>query len=187
MLSTHVYAADAASNAAVMDHSIAAADRENAALLVTEWGAVQDPATLTLTEDQFDERLVPWLFWSYNGLVVGDSTQPLVAPNLDVTVLDALTRPYPSLVNGTPTRISYDTQSATFDFSYSTRRPDGHRAPATLDTIVNLPARSYPTGYAATATGADITSPACAPMLTLRNEKGANRISVHVTPATTCP
>jgi endoglycosylceramidase len=187
VLSTHVYATDAAGNASVMDRSVAAAERERAALLVTEWGATNDPAILTQTEDQFDARLVPWLYWSYNGLVVADSNQPLVAPNLNVTVLDALTRPYPSLVNGTPTQLSYDTSTATLDFAYSTRRPDGHRAPRNLDTVLNIPTRSYPTGYAVTATGADITSPPCAPTLTLRNQPGATTISVHVTPSTSCP
>ena len=92
-----------------MDRSVAAATRDAAALLVTEWGAITDPATLIQTEDQFDARLVPWLYWSYNGLVVADSNKPLVSPNLDEAVLDALTRPYPSVVNGTPIRLSFDT------------------------------------------------------------------------------
>src|SRR6476620_9530856 len=98
-LSTHVYALTAAENASVMDRSVAAATRDRAALLVTEWGATTDTATLVQTEDQFDARLVPWLYWSYNGLVVAGSKQPLVAPNLNTTVLDSLTRPYPTVVN----------------------------------------------------------------------------------------
>jgi endoglycosylceramidase len=185
-LSTHVYATSAALNASVMDRSVLAAVRDSAALLVTEWGAITDPATITQTEDQFDARLVPWLFWSYNGLVVGDSNQPLVAPNLNVPVLDALTRPYPSVVNGTPTYLNYNTASATLYAAYSTRRPDGRRAPSTLDTVVNVPARSYPTGYAVTAVGAVVTSAPCSSTLTLRNQPGATSVLFRVTPAV-CP
>lgn len=186
VLSTHVYAGNAAANAAVMERSVVAADRDSAALLVTEWGATTDPAIITETANQFDARLVPWMYWSYNGLVVSDSNQPLFAPNLNVTVLDALTRPYPTLVNGTPTHLGFDTATATFDFAYSTRRPNGHRASRHLETEVNIPARNYPTGYAVTVVGADVTSKPCAPTLTLRNQQGADAVSVHVTPAS-CP
>ncbi len=186
VLSTHVYAPTAQANASVMDRSVAAAERDAAALLVTEWGATNDPAVLTQTEDQFDARLVQWLYWSYNGHVVTDSKQPLVAPNLNVTVLDALTRPYPTLVNGTPTQLSFDAATATLDFQYSTRRPDGHRTPPGLETVVNIPARSYPTGYAVTVTGAEVTSQACASTLTLQNQPGPTTVSVRVTPSS-CP
>ena len=75
-----------------MDRSVAAAERDGVALLVTEWGAVNDPAILVRTADQFDERLVPWVYWSYNGHIVTDSHRPLVSDNLNRSVLDALRR-----------------------------------------------------------------------------------------------
>ncbi len=183
VLSTHVYALNAPANASVMDRSVAAATRDAAALLVTEWGAITDPATLIQTEDQFDTRLVPWLYWSYNGLIVADSHKPLVAPNLDEAVLGALTRPYPSVVNGTPIQLSFDAGTGTLDFTYSTRRPDGHRSPIGLETAVNVPVRSYPAGYAVTAVGAHVTSDRCASTLTLRNMPGATTVSVRVVPS----
>jgi endoglycosylceramidase len=186
VLSTHVYAGNAPGDAAVMDRSVAAATRDAAALLVTEWGATTDAATIIRTEDQFDARLVPWLFWSYNGLVVSDSKKPLVAPNLNPAVLNALTRPYPTLVNGTPTTLGFDTATATLDFTYSTRRPDGHRAPHGLGTAVNVPPRSYPTGYKVSAVGAVVTSQPCAHILTLRNQPDATTVSVKITPAAHC-
>lgn len=64
--------AERGTNASVMDTSVAAAERDAAALLVTEWGATNDPETLTSTGDEFDARLVPWLYWSYNGHVVAE-------------------------------------------------------------------------------------------------------------------
>ena len=185
-LSTHVYATSEAANGSVMDRSVAAAVRDHTPILVTEWGATNDTATLTHTEDQFDARLVPWLYWSYNGHVVADSNRALVPPNLNVSVLDALTRPYPTLVNGTPTRVAFDTVTSTLDFTFTTRRPDGRRAPRGLDTVVMVPQRRYPGGYRVTALGADVTSLPCAPVLTLRNHPGVSAVSVRVTPAT-CP
>ena len=183
VLSTHVYALDAKGNASTMDRSVAAAERDRAALLVTEWGAMSDPAALTQTENDFDARLVPWLYWSYNGLVVADSKLPLESPNLNASVLDALARPYPTLVNGTPTRLAFDAATATLDFEFVTRRPDGRRAAQGLQTEVVIPRRRYPAGYTATAVGATITSRRCAPTLTLRSRPGANAVSVRVTPA----
>jgi endoglycosylceramidase len=186
VLSTHVYALSTKANGAVIDRSVAAAERDRAALLVTEWGATRDPASITKAAHQFDARLVPWLYWSYNGLVVGDSRLPLVAPNLNVSVLDALTRPYPTLVNGTPTRLAFDPATRTLDFELVTRRPDGRITPRRLQTEVVVPKLRYPDGYAVTAVGAAVTSRPCAPTLTLRNQPGATTVTVRVTPAR-CP
>jgi endoglycosylceramidase len=183
VLSTHVYAGSPAANASVMDRSVAAAERDRAALLVTEWGDSNDPATLNQFEDQFDARLTPWLYWSYNGHVVTDSNQPLVPPNLNVSVLAALSRPYPEVINGTPTSLSFDSATATLDFGFDTTHPDGRRAPRGLQTVVVVPKIRYPSGYRVTATGADVTSRPCAPTLTLRNRSGATTVAVHVTPS----
>jgi endoglycosylceramidase len=186
VLSTHAYAVNAAGNALVMDHSVAAAERDAAPVLVTEWGATVDPTFLTQTEDQFDARLVPWLYWSYNGLVVSDSRQPLVSPNLNVAVLDALTRPYPTTVNGTPTRLAFNSATGTLDFIYSTRRPDGRRAARGLETEVAVPTRAYPSGYAVSVIGAELTSKPCASIISLRNRPEATAVWVRVTRAS-CP
>ena len=182
-LSTHVYAGGEAANGSVMDRSVAAAERDASGALVTEWGATSDPATLTRSEDQFDARLVPWLYWSYNGHVVTDSHAPLVPPNLNASVLDALVRPYPALVNGTPTNLAFDTTSDVLDFTFSTRRPDGRRADRRLDTAVIVPRSRYPDGYTVTVTGAHVTSPPCSSRLTVRNRPGAATVSLRVTPA----
>lgn len=185
-LSTHAYALAPEGNAAVMDHSVDAATRDGAPLLVTEWGATTDTAAIATTTDQFDARLVPWLYWSYNGLVVKNSRQPLVAGNVNFTVLDALTRPYPTVVNGTPTSLQYDAGTQTLDFRYVADRPDGRGAPPGLSTVIAAPQRDYPSGYSVTATGARVTSEPCASQLTLRNEPGATTVTVRVAPASNC-
>ncbi len=182
-LATHVYALDDAGNRSAMDRSVAAAARDGAALLVTEWGAVDDPEELVRTADELDARLVPWVYWSHNGHIVEDSTAPLEPPNLDRTVLDALVRPYPTLVNGTPTRIAFDAASATLEFAYTTARPNGHAAPAEADTVVVIPKRRYPDGYKVALDGAEVTSEPCAGRLILRNERDARTVRLRVTPA----
>ena len=182
VLSTHVYALTAADDASTMDRSVAAAERDQAAVLVTEWGAVNDPAVIERLADQFDERLLPWLFWAYNENVVHDSTLPLVGDNLNEAVLDALARPYPSAVNGIPTHFSFDETSAVSTFEYSTVRPNGRRAPRALTTTLVLPARAYPSGYSIEIDGADVVSDPCAQVVQLRHRPRASDVSVRVTP-----
>ncbi len=186
VLATHVYALDSAANASVMDRSVAAAVRDAAAVLVTEWGDSTDPAVLDPFADQLDARLLPWLYWSYNGHIVTDSKQPLVPPNLNVTGLAALTRAYPTVVNGTPTRLTFDPATATMDFAFATTRPDGSRVSPGLQTVITVPKLRYPTGYAVTADGADVTSHRCSRAVTLRNRPGAPSVSVHIAPAADC-
>jgi endoglycosylceramidase len=186
VLSTHVYALNSEANASVMDRSVAAAQRDAVAVAVTEWGDSNDPATLDTFEDQFDQRLLPWMYWSYNGHIVGDSAQPLVAPNLNEPVLTALSRPYPQVVDGTPTLVRFDSATATFDLSFSTTHPNGTRASRALQSSIVVPKLRYPNGYAVAAAGADVTSRPCAPVLTVRSRPGVSAVSLRVTPSN-CP
>ncbi len=179
-LATHAYGLDAAANASVMDRSLAAANRDGAPVIVTEWGDSNDPVFLDPFSDQFDARLLSWLYWSYNGRIVGDSNQPLVPPNLDLFALAALARPYPTVTNGTPTRLAFDSATTTMDFEFSTTRPDGKPAAHWAHTVITVPELRYPRGYTVTATGADVTSHPCARAATLRNRPGATTVSVHV-------
>jgi endoglycosylceramidase len=182
-LSTHVYATDATGDLGVMTRSIAAAERDRAPVLTTEWGATNDPAHLVRTADQFDSQLVPWLFWAYNEHVIVDTRRPPTPDNVRGPVVDALTRPYPSAINGTPTRLAFDAASAVLDFEYATTRPDGRAASPVLPTVVNVPESRYPDGYAVTVTGAEVVSEPCAPAIRLRNHAGAASVTVRVVPA----
>jgi endoglycosylceramidase len=101
-------------------------------------------------------------------------------------VLDALTRPYPSLVNGTPRSLQFDATTKVFHFSFTTTRPDGRAAPVGLPSAIQVPKRTYPGGYAVHVDGASITSKPCAPVLTLRNRPGAAVVSVRIRPGP-CP
>jgi endoglycosylceramidase len=183
VLATHVYAGSEAGDLTVIDNSVDAAERDGVAVLATEWGATNDPALITRTADQFDSRLLPWLFWAYNENIIIDTHRPPTADNVRTSVLDALTRPFPTVVNGTPTLLRFDAVTDTLDFAYDTERPDGHAAPAGLATVVAVPRDRYPDGYTASAIGATITSRPCAPSLTLRALPRATAVSVHIEPA----
>ena len=182
-LSTHVYALDDAANLAVMQRSVEAATRDGAPVLITEWGATNDPAVVTTMADQFDSQLLPWLFWSYYENVILDPHLPVSPDNLRGPVLDALTRAYPTAVNGTPTHLAFDDTSRTLDFEYATTRPDGHRGRFWVPTTISVPAARYPDGYAVTVTGAKVVSRACAPSIILQNLPRATAVTVRVTPA----
>jgi endoglycosylceramidase len=109
-----------------------------------------------------------------------------VAPNLNVPVLAALSRPYPAAVNGTPTDFSFDAASATTRLTFATTRPDGRPAPRFLTTQLILPKLRYPTGYTVTVSGADVFSKRCAPTLALRTRPGVQSVTVTVTRSNTC-
>lgn len=186
VLAPHVYALDPAANGSVMDRSVAAATRDGAPVVATEWGDSNDPAVLNPFVDQFDARLLPWLYWSWNGHIVMDSNQPLVPPNLDLFALAALSRPYPTVTNGTPTRLAFDSAAVTMDYEFSTARPGGYGTAHSVQTVITVPELRYPRGYKVTAVGADVTSAPCARAVTLRNRTGAASVSVHLAPANNC-
>ena len=155
-------------------------------MLATEWGATHEPAIVTTMADQFDSQLLPWLFWAYDEDIILDMALPPTADNLRGPVLDALTRPYPTAVNGTPTRLAFDGTSRTLEFEYSTTRADGRPGGLGIPTTVTIPAARYPGGYAVTVTGAKVVSRPCTPSLVLLNLPHADHVTVRVTPAP-CP
>ena len=136
--------------------------------------------------DQFDSQLLPWLFWAYDENVILDPALPATADNVHGPVLDALTRPYPTAVNGTPTRLAFDGTSRTLEFEYSTTRPTARPGRLGSRPRSRIPAARYPGGYTVTVTGAKVVSRPCAPSLVLLNLPHADHVTVHVTPAP-CP
>ena len=87
-------------------------------------------------------------------------------------------------VNGTPTSSEFDPASGTYDFSYSTRRPDGTKAHPGYRTSFVLPHRVYPDGYTVTVDGAAVRT--CSTTLVVRNDSEAPSVHVHVTRGGPC-
>jgi endoglycosylceramidase len=177
-LSFHAYALDAAGDASAMDRAIAASTRGDA-LLATEFGATTDTATLRRQTAQFDTRLIPWIFWSYDENMVHDLNQAPTGSNLQSSTLDALVRPNPMVTNGTPTSSSFDPATGAFDYTYRARHPDGTAADPKYRTSILLPSRVYPLGYTVTVDGATVHR--CTTTLTLKNDPSATDVHVHVT------
>jgi endoglycosylceramidase len=182
-LAIHSYALGVAAEESVVFYGVAAAQRDSAPLLLTEFGATTDAETLNRLTAQFESGLVPWLFWAY-GRIIQDMSQPAGPDNLrSVEALNALVRPYPVAITGTPTTIVFDPATKLFDLTYDTVGPGGVRYASELVTVVSVPARHYADGYTVTADGATVVSAPCAPQLLLRNQAGANTVSAHVAPA----
>jgi endoglycosylceramidase len=128
-----------------------------------------------------DAQLLPWLDWAYNESIIRDAMQPAGVDNLrSLDALTALVRPYPLAVTGTPTMLAFDAATKVFDFTYATAGPDGGKYASDLVTIVSIPARHYPNGYAVTVDGATVVSTPGASRLLLRNSPGAGTVSVQV-------
>jgi endoglycosylceramidase len=113
------------------------------ALWIGEYGGVADDpaiaAYMTANYDGAGAVAGSTMIWDYSkggyGLlnVDGSEAQPLV---------DSVVRPYPERVAGDPIAWSFDASTSTFTMSY---HPS---ASVTAPTIVNVPARIWPQGYA---------------------------------------
>ena len=187
-LSFHSYALDTASEEAVAQYGVDAATRDGAPAVVTEFGAVTDPIKLNRLAGQFEDRLLPWMFWSYQAEIIRDESIPPAGDNLtSAAALAVLVRPYPIVTAGTPTAIAFDPGTRVFDFAYTTERPGGGRYHRRLETVVYIPPRHYPDGYVVKVRGAKVTSKRCAARLTLRTRHPGRAVSVRITPRAPAP
>lgn len=183
-LAVHSYATSESGELGVVSHAVAAVERDQQPLLLTEFGAVTDPVVLNRITAEMEGGLVPWMFWAYEGEIIADRSQPAGPDNLrSPEAFDALVRPYPVALTGTPTAITFDPETNVFDLTYDTTGPSGGRYAADLVSVVFIPQRHYAAGYTVTAEGATVVSAPCTQRLLLRSQPGAASVSVHVEPA----
>jgi endoglycosylceramidase len=184
-LSFHSYALDVAGEQGVVARAVAAAERDQRPVMCTEFGASTDPVLLNRLTAEMEQGIVPWLFWAYDGEVIGDLSQPAGPDNLrNPEAFAALVRPYPIATAGTPTAVSFDPTTKSFELAYDTVGPSGEPFPGEVLTVVSVPARQYPGGYTVTADGAEVTSAPGAALLTLRTLPAAAHVSVAIAPTT---
>lgn len=164
------------------------------AVLMTEFGASDDLANIEAMVDRSDRHMIGWLEWHYCGCndptttgegdtqaIVLDPAKPPVGDNIRAAKLAVLSRPYPQAIAGTPKSYGFDVGSHTFSLDYLILRADGSgKFPAGSQTVIVLPARQYPSGYAVTVHGARIVSTPGAQQLLLESCAGANEITVSV-------
>jgi endoglycosylceramidase len=164
----------------------AQSQRTDDALLMTEFGATDDLATLTRDIEAADAHLTSWQYWSYFGLdpsgerpaegIIIDPRKPPTRDNVKQPKLDVLVRPYPRAVAGTPTSWSFDPEARTFELRF-TSNPS-----IRMPTEIFVPARHFPRGYSVRLTGpARVVSARNAPLLLLRGT-GPGEVRVEITP-----
>jgi endoglycosylceramidase len=170
------------------------------ALLLTEFGATDDRGSLLGVLTLADQNMMSWQEWHYCGCddpttsgpgdkqaIVIDPSKPPQGSNLKTVTLDAITRPYPQAVAGTPESWSFDPASKKFSLAYSTRQPGSGGASFApgAETEIAVPRRQYPSGYAPDVRGGSIRSAPGAAVLRIAACPGADRVAVTVVPSGT--
>jgi endoglycosylceramidase len=167
------------------------ARRDRAPQLLSEFGSTSDLGLIDRVADEADRARVSWQEWTYhsNGItdspgtpqLVRDPRKPPTGDNVHRAQLNALVRPFPRIVAGTPTRFGFHRAAHRFQLTFSTRLPDGRRAGPGLRSEVFIPRSDFPQGYRARVVGAVIVSrPGVAHLRLIRCE-GARRVTLTIT------
>ena len=142
----HSYPVDVSREPDVLANAQAWSGGTGGALLESEFGATQNQTDIDRQVDENDGALIPWIWWSYDGELVPDLTVAPGGANLSVPVADALIRPHPVLVAGTPTSLAYDESTETMTFTQSTTAPDGSRLASARPPWSRCPTGPIPRG-----------------------------------------
>ncbi len=190
------------------DHVLANADKRSQdtgdALMLSEFGATDDVATIRGNVRQADEHMVSWEYWHYcecqdptttgtgTQAVVIDPSQPPSGANVKQGKLDVLAEPYPQVVAGTPSGYAFDPNTGRFQLTYSTKGPTGkslarrakrNKRGKSRQTEIFLGRAHYPNGYRASVTGGRIASKPNASLLRVVACPRRRNVAVTVTPA----
>jgi endoglycosylceramidase len=175
------------------------------ALMLSEFGATDDLATISSDIAQADRHMVSWEYWHYcecqdptttgtgTQAVVVDPSQPPTGSNVKWAKLDVLSQPYPQLVAGTPNGWHFDPATRVFQLTYSTKGPGGKRFARRTrkrskrdlkarQSEIFLGKSRYPTGYRVKAAGAKVISKRNAKRLRLVARPGRRAVTVTVRP-----
>jgi hypothetical protein len=158
--------------------------RTGAALLMTEFGDVDDASIHERIADAADDFRLGWTVWAWfraTGQIKREPAKPVSAANLKQDILDAIVRPYPQALSGTPSRWRFDRRRRIFTLAYSTARAGGGRFGAGSESEVVVPRRQYPRGYHVEIAGADVRSRFGAPLLLLRARRRS--VELRLSPA----
>ncbi|MDX6661910.1 MAG: endoglycosylceramidase, partial [Solirubrobacterales bacterium] len=164
------------------------------ALMLSEFGATDDLATIGRIIGLADQHMTSWQYWHYcgcsdpttqapdNQAIVPNARRAPGGDNLRAKKLKLLARAYPRLVAGTPLRWSFDPATRRFELVYSTARVRGPgRFGGGISEIATPPVQ-YGRGYRVKVSGAEWRSKANAPILRLRSSRHAREVTVIVKP-----
>lgn len=127
-----------------------------ASLLLGEFGNTDDPQRLNEMTALADGHVISWAYWTYKSFSDQVPKGSMFTDETDLATLkpgraDALIRPYPHAVAGTPLSVRFDPDTRGFHFAY---RPGSRER-----TEISVPKRQYPHGYRVTVAAPRSTSP----------------------------
>jgi endoglycosylceramidase len=173
----------------VFDNAEAHSRSTGAALLLTEFGDIDDAGTVERVVNAADRNMVGWTYWSYfrsaGGQIIRDPSLPPTHPgNLREEILDVIARPYPQTIAGTPRSYGFARERREFELEYSTNRAgeDG-RFETGSESEISVPERQFPHGYAVEVEGAEVKSAPGARIVTLASCPNANQVTVRLAPS----
>jgi endoglycosylceramidase len=191
----------------VFSNADAHAQSTGDALMLSEFGATDDLATIRQNVQQADQHMVSWQYWHYcecldpttsgsgTQAIVIDPNQPPSGANVKQAKLDVLSEPYPQVVAGTPTSYGFDEATRTVRLAYATRGPTGknfarrpkHKRKRSKSkfrqTQIFLGQARYADGYTVSVDGGGIASKRRASLLRVMACPGRRNVSVTVQPA----
>jgi endoglycosylceramidase len=180
----------------VSANAAAQSEKTGDALLMSEFGATDDPQALRRVAHEADRTMTSWQNWTYYNAqsrgrpviprtksIVIDPLLPPTPDNVNQNKLNALARPYPRLIAGTPESFGFDYGTDTFELSYSTSSPGPDPLPRGMKTEVFVPSRHYPNGYEVHAEGAKVVGSSDPAIVRLLAKQGVERVTVRIVPA----
>jgi endoglycosylceramidase len=181
-----------ASESYAVNAGVTNAARLRAAPFMTEFGGSNDLGDLVDIArgvDFADQARVGWIYWEYKASfetpgaknAPGYQQQSMFDNDANLSTLrkgkvEVLSEPYPTAIAGIPIAYQFDHASRTFSLAYTPDRS------IKLSTVVFAAPRNYPGGYRVEVDGARVTSPPCAPYLTLTPLPGVTRVSLKLFP-----
>jgi endoglycosylceramidase len=138
--------------------------------------------------------MIPWISWAYCGCgdpttalkpldlegIVIDPAEPLTGSNINTSHLNALVRPYPQAIAGTPENWSYNTTTGIFRLAWSTTSPTGVSRARDANTVVFVPSLDYPHGYEVFVYKGTVVSGMGTQHLVIAADSGASSVTMTV-------
>ncbi len=166
--------------------------------IMSEFGGVNGPITVSDIAEQADTTAQSWTYWAYSNNpiykfvpgapdptkqgIVMNMNEPLDTPgNVNTDRLNILTRPYPQIISGHSFTFAYDRLTHAFTMSYTTGMNDLQRS-----TQIFLPQAIYGTNYKVEyIQGRTLVVPLPAgPQILLLKNIQPGQVSIKVTPNT---
>lgn len=182
-LSWHLYTENPDRDPDAVAFAEAWSARTGGALFATEFGAVWEPEEIDRLTGVLDGSLMPWIWWAYNEQIIRDTHEPPAGDNLnDAATIDAIVRPHPSAVAGTPVASSYDPVARNLQFTWSTDRVGGGSFAAETVSEFRVTERTYPRGYQVAVNGGHVVPGHDASRLAVAADPGSGCVTVAVAP-----